>query len=333
MEQEEPLFDVSDAPQPFPCQEEEEEVPSGLSKNACKRLARIDYIKTHRKEVRARKKVAKQQSVKVLDTNPDRVCKRDRIQAEKDRLKSSQMCYPSVVVDCAYDSFMSEKEINKTRMQILRCYHLLKSPDTKLFHLHLSNFQEDSNLNKSFQEKTPGFDSMFITKFAEPIFERFSASEIIYLTPDSPNLLESVSDEFVYVIGGFVDDNIKRHTSMRRCEENDLRTASLPISQYFEKVNHKQEVLTINQVCEILFSVYNGESWKEVFSKVLPTRKGYLPLQESEPESEFGTDSESEFGTDSETEPETKPEIKSETLQESETDDIPSYSSLLGNCF
>lgn len=249
-----------------------------LSKNAKKKLKRIEYIKGHRKEVRQRKKEERRNKVKELDPDPERIAKRDRIQLEKERLRQSQNSFPRVVVDCSYEALMSEKETNKLRMQILRCYNLLKSSKTKPFHLHLGNFQEDLLLNKLFKEKTPNFDSMCITKFSQPVYKQFTAKDIVYLTPDSPNPLSNVEPDKVYVIGGFVDDNIKRNTSMDICKMQGLTTACLPIAHHFVNPNHKQLVLTINQVFEILLMVYNGISWKETFDDVLPSRKGYVSV-------------------------------------------------------
>ena len=257
---------------------EQSELVPVISKNATKKLKRFEYIKSHRKEVRERKKEEKRNQVKELDPDPNRICKRDRIQMEKERLRHSQSCFPRVVIDCAYESFMSEKEINKSRMQILRCYNLLKSPNTKQFHLHLSNFQEDLTLSKLFQEKTPNFENLHITRFKEQVYEKFDKKDLVYLTPDSPNPLSVVDPDKVYVIGGFVDDNIKRNTSLNICQTQGITTACLPISSHFAKPNHKQEVLTINQVFEILILVYNDVSWKDAFDKVLPQRKGYVSL-------------------------------------------------------
>lgn len=44
----------------------------------------------------------------------------------------------------------------------------------------------------------------------ESIFELFDANQIVYLSPDSENLLDEIDDTKVYVIGGIVDLNIKK---------------------------------------------------------------------------------------------------------------------------
>lgn len=250
-----------------------------LSKNAIKKLKRLEYIKLHRKEVRERKKAEKRSQVKELDDNPDRISKRDRIRQEKEHLKLSQSSFPRVVIDCSYENLMSKKEINKTRMQILRCYNLLKNPAMNSFHLHLGNFQESSILNLLFKEKTPNFNAMHITRFSSQVFNEFDKKDLVYLTPDSSNLLNSVESDKVYIIGGFVDDNIKRNTSFEICERHNVATACLPIAKHFVNVNHKQLVLTINQVFEIMILVYNGVSWQDAFKKVLPQRKGYVSVK------------------------------------------------------
>ena len=169
---------------------------------------------------------------------------------------------------------MSEKEMNKTRSQFQRCYSLLKRTDLKTFHLHLGNLEESSQLYQTFLQKTDGFENMSITVFPGSVFEEFPPSKLVYLSPDAAEPLLTIAPDRVYVIGGLVDDNIKRGATRGRCERAGVRTARLPIQEYWERPNHKQCVLTINQVFKILLLVHNGAMWREVLEKVMPKRKG-----------------------------------------------------------
>ena len=254
-----------------------EVLSSQLSKKAAKRLAKIGMKKTRRSEIRKRKKMEKKSREvnKTIEKTSFEVSKRDRLRLEKEKLRNSLLAKPNVVIDCHYEIHMTDKEINKTRMQILLCYSLLKTQD-KIFHLHLGNFKIQSKLQDMFVEKTPGFSNMSITKFENSVFEYFDRKTIIYLTPDSENVLSEITEDSVYVIGGFVDDHIQRYRSYNRCKTLKVATARLPIAENFRNVNHKQEVLTINQVFAVLLSVHNNVSWKDALIKVLPTRKGYI---------------------------------------------------------
>ena len=49
----------------------------------------------------------------------------------------------------------------------------------------------------------------FQVTFNEEHFEQmFNKDDIVYLTPDSDNVLDTLSKEHVYILGGLVDEHI-----------------------------------------------------------------------------------------------------------------------------
>ena len=44
----------------------------------------------------------------------------------------------------------------------------------------------------------------------KPLLEVFDHTDIVYLSPDSPNVLENVDPAKVYILGGLVDEHIQK---------------------------------------------------------------------------------------------------------------------------
>ncbi|NXU68175.1 TM10B methyltransferase, partial [Horornis vulcanius] len=85
----------------------------------------------------------------------------------------------------------------------------------------------------------------------ESYLDLFPLEAIVYLTPDSENVLEDINPDKVYVLGGLVDESIHKQLTLRRAREQCLQTARLPIREYMVKApnsrNYHSETLAINQ--------------------------------------------------------------------------------------
>ncbi|CAG2196566.1 RG9MTD [Mytilus edulis] len=101
--------------------------------------------------------------------------------------------------------------------------------------------------------------------------EEFDKDKIVYLSGDSPNVLEDLSDDYVYIIGGLVDHNRYKGMCHQLAEEQGMSHARLSIGQYIEMKSRK--VLTVNHVFEILLKYSETKDWKESFFSVIPQRK------------------------------------------------------------
>jgi tRNA (guanine9-N1)-methyltransferase len=67
----------------------------------------------------------------------------------------------------------------------------------------------------------------------------------VYLTAESDTVIQTLSSDEVYIIGGLVDHNrIKGHVH-EKITGMGFRTARLPIEEYLEMKTRK--VLTVNQ--------------------------------------------------------------------------------------
>lgn len=95
---------------------------------------------------------------------------------------------------------------------------------------------------------------------------------IVYLTADSPYVLDRLEANTSYVIGGIIDRNRHKGLCYKVAREKNVRTAKLPIGEYM--VLQDRHVLTTNQVVEIMVRWLELGDWGAAFMQVIPTRKG-----------------------------------------------------------
>ncbi|KFP92597.1 tRNA methyltransferase 10 B, partial [Apaloderma vittatum] len=113
----------------------------------------------------------------------------------------------------------------------------------------------------------------------ESFLDLFPLDVIVYLTPDSENVLEDIDPNKVYVLGGLVDESIHKKLTLQRAQEQSVQTARLPIREYMVKTantkNYHSETLAINQVFEVLSTYYETRSWPTALKAGVSSGKGY----------------------------------------------------------
>ncbi|CAG6011423.1 unnamed protein product, partial [Menidia menidia] len=129
--------------------------------------------------------------------------------------------------------------------------------------------------------------------------EVLAKEELVYLTSDSPNVLQELDQNKAYVIGGLVDHNHHKGITFQRAKELGVEHAQLPLGS-FVKMNSRK-VLAVNHVFEIILAYLEKDSWQEAFFSVLPQRKGVVVLNPDGTNAQEKQDEDS--GSESDTEP------------------------------
>ena len=172
---------------------------------------------------------------------------------------------------------MSEKELIHLAQQLSRVYGFnRKSSDP--CHLTFCHLPKDCKTRQICCDKSEGFANYILNFSEKSLIDTFEnrKQDLVYLTPDSDNLLEDIEDNKIYVIGGLVDDSVKKLSSLSFAKDQGLTTAKLPIDKYCSRIEGSfKQILTINQVFEILLNKIQGFSWPQVFSQSLPSRIGF----------------------------------------------------------
>ncbi|XP_060042312.1 tRNA methyltransferase 10 homolog A isoform X2 [Erinaceus europaeus] len=219
--------------------------------------------KEKRKEKRKRKKLERW-------SQPDpEAAVRERKRVRRDAAPSSLR----LVVDCSFDSLMPLKDIKKLHKQIQRCYAENRRASRPVqFYLTSHGGQLKRNMDENDRGWVNWKD---IQVKPEHYSELMRKEDLVYLTSDSPNVLQELDESKAYVIGGLVDHNHHKGLTYKQASEHGIEHAQLPLGN-FVKMNSRK-VLAINHVFEIILEYLETRDWQEAFFTILPQRKGAVP--------------------------------------------------------
>lgn len=281
----------STVPPPNP---EPSQPTSELSKNAEKKLAkqqRWEAKKAEKKGAAKEKKkketerkrkeweesiagITEEERVKVIEARmslrKERMEKRlEEKNEKKERLVKAKELGQNVVVDVEFSHLMTPQEIRSLVQQIMYCYAVNGRCETPA-HLWLTGCEGEMDNQL---KKIPGFDKWIIEKenksYIEVLADR--KDDLVYLTADSEDVLEELDLNKIYIIGGLVDRNRFKGITMEKAQEQGIQTAKLPIGNFLKMSS--SQVLTVNQVVEILLKFLETRDWKTSFFAVIPQRK------------------------------------------------------------
>jgi tRNA (guanine9-N1)-methyltransferase len=256
-----------------------------LSKNQIKkrkRLERLMEIKKRKKEQAKARKAAKAK-LEGRDLDEERrlqaerkkagVGKKKREERWNRRMAESADVSFQVCIDCDFDHLMTWKEKNSLASQIRYSYATNKRSDNPVY-ISVPGLDE-SGVTYEQLSKVEGFPDEWNSAFScspLPLDKVHDKSKLVYLTSDSENTLEHLDDAKVYVIGGIVDRNRLKRTTITKAKELGIAHAKLPIEDHLKLCATK--VLTVNHVFEILLKYRQfGDNWKDALLDVLPHRK------------------------------------------------------------
>eukprot|EP01147_Barroeca_monosierra_P006953 gene6954-7609_t len=202
-------------------------------------------------------------------------------QAEKEERRSrvlQAMSSPDAVciaVDMGLGDCMSRKELIKLSDQVRRLYGANLSAPSPC-HVYLTDMHSESTILKLCRRRNVGFEDYLLTLSEKTHLEIFPKDQLVFLTPDSPNVLVDVLPSKVYVLGGLVDEQIKKNLTLNRAVEASVTTARLPIPEFSNAgATRYAPVLSINQVFEALLTVANNSDWGAALQVAVPARKGF----------------------------------------------------------
>jgi tRNA (guanine9-N1)-methyltransferase len=220
-----------------------EAVEEKLSKNALKRKLRAEKLALNKGEKRAAEKLRKTQRklemIKILP-NPQLPEKPKLTPAELKEIKARELqqfidyakTNFSVIIDCAFHSTHNEKTLKSLCQQIMICYGInRRSPCPVTIHITGMNEKQTQNLDKKGCSNWNNF--LCHHKEYIELTDLFSVDgssntkEIVYLSAEAEETLETLSPNCVYVIGGVVDRNSFKGTgSFNRNKTNNDKLCS-----------------------------------------------------------------------------------------------------------
>lgn len=266
-----------------PNQQEEEPV---MSKNQKKRLMKLEkkasLRQIKRKQERERKKQERKINLCIKETTNGEIVTLKRKELKHNRIENSSNKL-RVVIDCSFESMMNESDTHHLCKQLSYCYARNRRMDAPLQFYITSCSKESKTLNHLNKSGVLNWDVHLKEEFYLDVFSMESKENIVYLTSDSPNEIDEFDEKKVYIIGGFVDHNHHKSYCYDLAVKHGISHAQLPISKYMHMKT--RQVLTVNQVFEIISRFVECKDWKQAFIATLPKRKGAEAKEEIKNES------------------------------------------------
>lgn len=196
-----------------------------------------------------------------------------------------------IAIDLGFDNIMNDKELRSLANQLKLSYGAIKQMPEP-FQLVLCN--PSKQLEHSLERF--GASNWYIQwrRGAESVAEHFQPDDLVYLSPDSPNVLEKMDPEKIYVIGGIVDKSRKKVRALRglnpirvsirvdlsilvvklqgatlnAATEAGITTVRLPIQENIpERLDH---ILNVNTVVDVLINFRELGDWPRALEIALP---------------------------------------------------------------
>lgn len=183
----------------------------------------------------------------------------------------------NIIIDLEFSHLMTCAEIQSLVQQIMYCYAVNRKCSSPA-HLRLTGCKGD--MERQLQ-RLPGFDKWIIEKENRSYIEALEdhKENLVYLTADSDTVLDELDLKKIYIVGGLVDRNRWKGITMKKAQEQGIQTGKLPIGNYLKMSS--SQVLTVNQVLEILLKFLETRDWKASFFQVIPQRKRCEVIQEN----------------------------------------------------
>ncbi|CAN6246274.1 unnamed protein product [Urochloa humidicola] len=205
------------------------------------------------------------------ETRRERVGRRaEERGARAERLRrAAEGAGQKVVLDLEFADLMRPNEIHSLTQQIMYCY-AVNGRSANPAHLWLTGCSGEMVTHL---QRIPGYDKWIIEKAAKPYLEAFEdcKENLVYLTADAETVLDDLDMSKIYIIGGLVDRNRWKGITQKKAAEQGIQSAKLPIANYLKMSS--SQVLTVNQVFEIMLKFVETRDWKTAFFHVIPQRK------------------------------------------------------------
>ncbi|ODV95034.1 hypothetical protein PACTADRAFT_25758, partial [Pachysolen tannophilus NRRL Y-2460] len=258
-------------------------IPEGISKKEWKRQqrrlkyeAQKEEYKEQRREKKKEARHARSELIRKLKENGEPLpesTKRERTLKPEEQTHSKSR----IVIDCSFDDLMNDKEVISLSSQITRSYAANKRSKTPVDLIITSldkrlkqRFDKDLSHYKYWTQNVEIHEEN-IEKYLQENIDDKQRENVIYLSADTDEILETLEPNFTYVVGGIVDKGRHKHLCANKAKELGLKMRRLPIDEYIKLSGRR--VLATSHVVELLLKWFEFKDWKTAFEMVLPERK------------------------------------------------------------
>ena len=235
--------------------ENKETGATNVSKKQQKRLAKQARKEMYKRENRLKERERKKEKRRKIQEEGGVVESRKSL---KHNTMANSKCRQRIAVDCSFDDLMSEKDVKDLSGQLARCYSINRRLEEPVqFHIVAANGDKSQQTIDRLKVLNQGNWDVHMdtgdddnkskqnpsTALRSSVLNVFNKDEVVYLTSESPNVLDTLDESKVYIIGGLVDHNAHKGLTFKMANEMGIAHAQLPIAQYITMLHRK--VLTV----------------------------------------------------------------------------------------
>lgn len=275
----------------------------GLSKKGKKRLLRQQALEIHYQQLKKAKKERSKEKNKENNKNtrsfrfgdnktdslpPSEgenralaISRSERKEFLKQQFLSNCEKNFKVIIDLNWEEHHTEKAIKSLRQQIMYCYGNNKQHNNPAL-VHLTGLGPLMSVALIAQNHAENWIGMNMTTDEYLNLPEYSIvydedvksggkKQLVYLTSDAKETLDTLDVNCAYIIGGIVDRNSLKGITNKKADAQGIRTAKLPIKENYSLA--ATHILTVNHVFEILLNYASFGNWTKAMETVLPQRK------------------------------------------------------------
>ena len=166
----------------------------------------------------------RQKAVSVGASHPRRAYffeeRQKQVEMEESLERAFERGRPRVVINCSFGEFMGDRENRSLAQQVKLVYTLLKRMRAN-FQLHLTSL--DAQNPASAHLANSGLSGWKVQVHDESAWELFPSEDLVILSPDATECLETIDEDKIYVIGGLVDRRIQKKRTFDQAKDQDLQ--------------------------------------------------------------------------------------------------------------
>lgn len=176
---------------------------------------------------------------------------------------------PKLIFDCSFDATMSGLEIRSAGRQLHYCFGINRRHKMP-FDLHLCNANTSEGSVHWLKKHIPNLsDKKCPLSVHEKCFtELFPTERLVYLSPDSENVLTECNDDDIFIVGTIVDKGRCQSLSLMRAKSLGLRHARLPVDSHLRLKSGAGKRLTLVAMTKVLLDWKQTGSWKQAFKHI-----------------------------------------------------------------
>ncbi|CAF0779663.1 unnamed protein product [Adineta ricciae] len=171
-----------------------------------------------------------------------------------------------LVIDCAFADEYDQNELYYERLQLK-----IHSCFTSLYRYHSPSFVVLCNVYANEKAKSLR-NSPYCHTTSLSYMDLFPREQLVYLSPDSPNVMSEYEHNVIYILGGIFQKTKTEQLTLEKAQSEQIRHQSLPLQRYLKLSSNASSVLSLNQVYNILMTLkHTNNNWYEAL-KCIPER-------------------------------------------------------------